>query len=293
MEKTSAMDSPPPFVSNVIDSQAQTRCLGMLANLEGLKQANCPEFNDSKTDIHVRVCALEDMYKITPPPPMQENDWDSLAWRIRRIDKRCEGLQWRRTLTNPAFDQLVADPTHITMDKIHEIMASIKKLEFCKPWPKAEGKVKDEDAELSKASQRLCFIAGSHRIRLVTIPATEKELYAAAVEVALEAETPNLGAFPPPPGGFRPWAAPCRRPGCICSCHSRPPLPPPPGAHITPRCRRRASFSSVSSSSSSSRSSTVRKPSLMKRVFGFGWLRPLACWRKKRVVDDDSSYMSD
>lgn len=310
MEKPSPLDSPPPFASSadMVDAKAQLRCLGVLSNIEGTRHAKLPEFSDGKADVHARVCALEHLHRITPPPPMQEPDWDSLAWRIRRIAKRADkagGTPVPRVTVDwqSSGNEKLTAGGDATLARVHDIVASVGPQNYA-AWADA---AKDPDADLSRTVQRLCFLAGAHRIRLEAVPTTVGELYAAAVEVALETEgPPAFSGPPPPPPGFPgaagpngPW--PCRRPGCLCTCHhGRAPAPGPPffPPPVGPRFPGRARRPSVSSaSSSSSRSSSIvrrRKPSLARRVFGFGWLRPLACWRRKRVVDDSSStYSSD
>jgi hypothetical protein len=239
-------------------------------------------------------------------PPTVAPTWDGLAWRIARVE-RMSFLQSGITRTierNTSYQHLVAQDTIITIDDVDRVVADLAQRSRAVrnvPWRTHGSKVaKDDNERHNYLRQELYYILGMSRYRCVTpIPTTLQELYVLATEATLEVMSIHHLPFrgPPAPGGW---------PGSPIG----PPLPPsfrpvskkkkPWGKRTCTRCSRCSCHddgSSVSSSSSSisdvdtySRNSVTKHP--IRRFFKFGWLRPLACWKREKQTsgsDTDST----
>ncbi|KFA68412.1 hypothetical protein S40285_10011 [Stachybotrys chlorohalonatus IBT 40285] len=255
-------------------------CVGFIANLEGWKKIDLPRDSEATyTLAHVdqRIRRLESSISLTPPPPLLDPTWDSIAWRLCRLRRRCLLTPAPKNLDFAGITSLTPEPVKLSLEKVQNIIYSIPYRYGPQHVP---GPIVDDDDKQAFNSlvQRLCHITGYRSLKVMDIPTTLPELYTLAVEVSIEVETshyPSGLPMPPPFLGTRPG-----RPGyasrksccgcCDCSCHG-----------------------SSDTKSTTTRSETiVGTEPFLKRLFRFGWVKRLACWSRKSDVRDDSSSSS-
>ncbi|KAI0013666.1 hypothetical protein F4779DRAFT_347414 [Xylariaceae sp. FL0662B] len=246
---------------------AEAYCASTIANLEGLKDIELPAGDEllrpTLEALDRRTRRLENIERITPPPPMLDPSWDSLTWRICRLTRR-QTLRPVPRLTPPYINASLG----LLKSTIATITAPARLV-----WPEKEDL--EETAVLGLAAQWLCYVAGQRLIRVHNLTTELTPICFLALDLSLEGESRVTGpgwrgvAQPPPNPVIHtapPKAGHCVY--CSCSCHEVRPL------------RRRAS--SVSSDSSW-RDRRGAKKSVV------GWFKKLAFWRRKRIVDDASS----
>jgi hypothetical protein len=298
---------------------------GVIANLQGIVRMDLdPAAPMTLTDLDQRVRRLEFSQSISPPPAVLDPTWESLAWRVCRIsnsnsyrDSR-HGLPkqvrqmapWMPFSTFIALgyqvdgdgddqdDVATAGQPPVTLQKVSDIVYSIRYMPGTEQVtdqampPVLKG---PEEKDFAHTMQRLMHIAGDRGLAIRNAPTTTDELYALAADVAIHVEAKQGGSSPHP------------RPGPLCS---RPgpglgPGPSPPGfpvgapigrprpAHIVDaapykRRRNKKAASSISDVSLAS-SRSDRRGGVLRRVFGFGWVKGLMCWRKEHDFPDDNS----
>ncbi|KEY71680.1 hypothetical protein S7711_10640 [Stachybotrys chartarum IBT 7711] len=259
---------------------SQLTCVGFIANLEGWKKIDLPtdaEATYTLAHIDKRIRRLESSTSLTPPPPLLDPTWDSVAWRLCRLRRRCHLTPAPKNLDFAAITSLTPEPVKLSLEKVQTIIYGIPYRNGPQHFP---GPIVDDDDKQAFNSlvQRLCHIAGHRSLKVMNIPTTLPELYTLAVEVSIEMENSPYPLGPPMPVSF-PGSRP-GRPGyanrksccgcCDCSCHR-----------------------SSDTESITTRSETiVETEPFLKRLFRFGWVKRLACWSRKSDVRDDSSSSS-
>jgi hypothetical protein len=298
---------------------------GIIANLQGILHMDLdPAAPMTLTDLDQRLRRLEDSQNITPLPPLLEPTWDVLAWRLCRLSQSPSYrdpnhgpiIRVRELIPRVPFSSLIGvdDKAHddldldttigqpvITLQKVSDIVYSIKYTTRPRPsrassHPTTAPILKGpEDKDFAHTMQRLLHVAGDHGLAVKAVPTTVAQLYALAADIAIHIEAKQAGLGRPPPA-----PSPCGYPGTPGPIPPNWPLarPRPLGAHIVdaapykPRRGKKAarSISDISSVSGTTASSiSDRRKGVLRRVFGFGWVKSLMCWRKERVFDDDDS----
>lgn len=213
----------------------QIRCVATLANLEGLQHTNLPASAaepPSLSNVDARLRALEASQSITPPPPVSDVSWSSIAWRLWRL--RYIFLQRITTITQRQLPRQTAnasflsaeDQSRITLQGIKGIVDTCTPLYKFGEWPKCA----TDDEMFSVILQRLSHVMGQKNEFWEDIPITLLDLYVAAAEFSFKCETPTVQRTMPPPG----WDMIARPRGmnrykvccgcCACQCHSPTPL---------------------------------------------------------------------
>jgi hypothetical protein len=281
---------------------------GIIANIQGVVRMDLdPKPAMTLSDLDQRLRRLEESQSITPPPALLDPTWESLAWRLCRLSHDPNFHHTRgpisrgvRELTptlpfsclittdSPSNDgddnEITSIQSPITLQKASDIVYSIKYT----PWlPKRPGSIQPtapilngpEDKDFAHTVQRLLHVAGDRGILIKSVPTTLAQLYALAADVAIDAEASKVGPGHMPPLGpiGRPVRPPPMHPGaitkpccgcCACTCHG----------------------DGGDDDTNTTASATVSgRPGVLRRVFGFGWVRGLMCWRKKRDFSDDST----
>ncbi|VUC27058.1 unnamed protein product [Clonostachys rosea] len=262
--------------------QAQAKCGGAIASLEGRQNIQLPDDIISASTLHgldKRLRRLEGNFSILSPPAGLDPTWDSLALRLYRVqkDNRAPTLLTPtsvRSLPNSFLD-LVPDPSAVPIDTLQTLCAEIKlspgfsrTSQHGRPWPKYAN---DDDA-LDVIRQRLCHAASQIAVCLSSIPYTRSEIYAALADLTVEPVMPRLpprGPIPMPPplhgGKKKKVCCGC----CACDCHPR-----------------RVAADDASSVSSVSRGRGRGRGGLL------GFLGKLAFWRRPKLVSDGASFSS-
>lgn len=278
--------------------EIETRCACLIANLEGRRGLTTTGYNDPPflEDLDRRLRFIELRNDVVSAPPTHAPTWESLAWRICRLDNPTRGVI-PKTLIKSHFGSLLPESNDVEFDAMVRIVGDLAaKVSVmsppgalnvpCQAMPPLP-KLADDEEKLDIIRQRLFFVAGKKQYRIVEIPMTKRDVYILAADLSLELESnfvngphamPNgplpHGAFPrgplpnvpaPPPGWERPPLGrkkPCCG-CCVCSCH-------PPAKRGIDFFRR-------------------KKDSKFKKFFKFGWLKSLACWRKKKTYTSSTS----
>jgi hypothetical protein len=253
-------------------------CAGLVAYYEGnlhIPLPQKPETHTSLSDLDIRLRTLENRLNVKSLPIFIEPDWHSVAWRLAGLD---------RVTTSHKIDTvsplMMPEPANISFKRLQTAVFSVPYRQGSNQIPDVEGLTEEEI--ISILVQRLCHVAGSRGWKMTRIPENQEQLCTAVVAVSLELERiPMPPVWVQPPRGGRP--AMRGRPGyplvgtkaccgcCGCSCHPKK--------------------SSDTLSTTSTSSSTVVE-SRLKRFFRFGWLKSVACWRKKKDFNDASSTSS-
>jgi hypothetical protein len=254
-------------------------CVGLVAYFEGNLQIPLPPNPETRTslpDLDIRLRTLENRYNVKSLPIFIEPDWHSIAWRLASLD-RINGNLNKIDTVSPL---MMPEPANISFKRLQTAVFGVPYRQGSNPTPDVEGRTEEEI--MSILVQRLCHVAGSRGWKMSRIPENQEQLCAAVVAVSLE-----LDRIPMPPVGWTGMGRPGRPPmrglvypsagkkaccGC-CSC----------------KCHPKKASDTLSTTSTSS--STVVE-SRLKRFFRFGWLRSVACWRKKKDFDDASSTSS-
>ncbi|CAH0055176.1 unnamed protein product [Clonostachys solani] len=260
--------------------QAQTKCGGAIAFLEGRQNIQLPDDIISAStlpDLDKRLRRLEGRFSVLPPPAGLDPTWDSLALRLYRVQRedRTPTLTPAsvRSLPNSFLD-LVPAPSGVAIETLQTLCAEIRlapgfsrSSQHGRPWPKHA----DDDDALDVIRQRLCHAAGqTPAVCLRSIPYTRSEMYAALVDLTVEPPRPRLlprGPLLPVPAppilGKKKACCGC----CACGCHPH-----------------RVAADDASSVSSSSRG---------RARGGFlGLLEKLAFWRRPKLISDKASFSS-
>ncbi|KAI2618730.1 hypothetical protein GGS26DRAFT_352203 [Hypomontagnella submonticulosa] len=244
---------------------ADVYCACVISNIEGMRSANVitpipADFDSTLEALDSRVRRLEASFRVTPPPPLTDASWDSLTWRVCRLSRSSSGTGLKKA---PALGNAASLPL------LKSAIATIN-TQSRVPWPGDDAV--GEKQFLGLAAQWLCHYAGQRRVEIKDPSFQLEHVCCLALDLCLETEAgfPRTAPYgrpagpmgvPPLPPSIHPKKACC---GC-CSCH----------CHKNSRSRD----SSVDSDASSRRG----------RWSAFGWVKKLAFWRKKRVMDDDSS----
>ena len=261
------------------------RCACVISNLEGRCRiepdesiiAPVPTTIDA---LNKRLRVLELRQDIKGALPTDAATWDSLAWRLSRLDKMvCNiGVPRMNFVTSRAikpslFSQL-ASSDDVSLEMAAEVIDDVASRWSDVNLPPLSKKASSgEGAAYGMVIQRLYYLAGRQAIRPDTFPATTQDLFTLAVEFSLDVES---GGLPRPPVPIHnPW------------------MRPPPGAKV-PKAGKR---SCCGCCSCSCHPHEVRRDKWMaavkrKRFSLFGWVKKLACWRRKTIVDDSSSSSS-
>ncbi|KAI5457411.1 hypothetical protein BGZ63DRAFT_77990 [Mariannaea sp. PMI_226] len=257
--------------------RAAINCGATVAWLEGRAWA---EFggdsvpNDTLPVIDSRVRILEDRYKIATPPPSVEATWESLAWRISRVHQSQPMMMGPgKAVVAKIFMDLLPDDLEISIETLKTICLELgrsRPIGFTQsPWPKCT----DDEEMLSVIRQRLCYVAGRERINYKGgIPVKKREIYAELVSLSLRLSPSNQTSrgWPVPTGGppviLNPHQKKICCGCCSCNCHD------------------------ADNDDDDDDDSAYESESRWRKIFGFGWLRKLACWRSKN--DDDAMSTS-
>ncbi|KAH9900365.1 hypothetical protein F4778DRAFT_137981 [Xylariomycetidae sp. FL2044] len=258
-----------------VNDAVQHYCICVLSNIEGLKNVVLPTGSEARATIENldrRTRGIESMMRIAAPPPMLETSWDSLAWRICRLERLLSHVRIPINLLPPGFET-------VSVSLLQSILASIPATHSTARafvWPEKEDLEEKELIEL--AAQWLWHMAGLRGMRIVHVNLELKAVCMAGADISLMAERPFIGPYTPPggqgpvhPHGIPPAphiinmrAPPHRKKACcgccICSCHKRESgLRDDSSSSIVLRRRRRGRWC--------------------------GWLQKLAFWRRNKFND--------
>lgn len=273
--------------------EVEIRCACYIANLEGRRHLNTTGFNDPPflEDLDRRLRFIELRNDSATATPTQAPTWETLAWRVCRLDNfnNTKGMVPPKTINRSFFGSLLPDTMDVDFDTLVRIVADlVAKVTVTPGMPPGIGvgvqgqmaplpKLVDDEEKLDIIRQRLFFIAGKRQYRIAEVPLTKRQVYILAADLSLDAETtagpPGISPFspigPPAPSGWVGRHGGARRKPC-CGC-------------CTCRCH-----------SLSNRIDLIAPPkkSKFKNFFKFRWLRSLACWKKKKVYTSSSSSSS-
>lgn len=251
-------------------------CIGLLAQLEGYKNLELPSSYEGEitlAHLDIRTRALENHSKIATPPAVLDPTWESLVWRLRRLERWIGGSL---TTIDPVSTSHNLFPTQASpsLEKLKTVVFSIPYPQGCLAQPQYREDVEDE--AISVMLQRVCHVAGRRGYKFLNIPRDRMQLWNAAVLVSIELEVPR-SCRPPPPGfPSPPWPSRPQQKLACCGCCSC-------------ACHRSFKNKTDKSEGSVSDASCREKQSLVKKLLQFAWLRKLVCWRKKKDWDSDSS----
>jgi hypothetical protein len=198
---------------------SETWCALKLANLEGWRHMEASTLHFSKPtaeNIDRRARYLEQLYSIDRPPPMLPLTWDSLEYRIRRLDQRQSPSQTVCKQGDGHHMSVPSDPA-VALATIRTVLASFS-LPPSKPaeevdsppgTPLSTGTTLGPDEypdekknllaksaatqlELSILSQYLSWAAGRHHFRAPERQETLADLYHFAVELSIMVANPAM-----------------------------------------------------------------------------------------------------
>ncbi|KAI1502245.1 hypothetical protein F5X99DRAFT_379588 [Biscogniauxia marginata] len=250
-------------LGNVKD-MAESFCACAIANSEGFKGVDLPTGNGLKVtleELDSRVRRLEARDGIMRPPPMQEQSWDALTWRLSRL---------RRPLSDRSVPKLVPSYIKTSLPLLKNTVESIP-APVPMVWPD-EGKL-DEKELLSLVLQWLCHIAGRRSFRVDSIPFEVEAVCLLALNLSLDSESKLRGhlnqvPFPTAP----PVTIGHSGPGRICHGHC-------------PCSYQKSQLRDVLRSILDEHKRDHRRHTKKWRVVR--WFRKLAFWRRRHGDDDD------
>lgn len=283
-------------------TKSEIRCASTVATLEGHKKLPFPKdviASSTLEKLDERVRTLEICFEIHVLPPTTLPTWESLAWRILRLDRKKRGdARFSPPVTKTTLGVLFPydedegeenptdeeDPTDedVPTDALEKVASDLTALTAINPLP-SPPKLVDEEDRVETIRQKVFYIAGLRRCQISRVPTSKRGLYILAAELAINAEAtrvapftrrPIAGAHIPPPPRFSPVGTKEKSCCGCCSCYCHPPRHAgvPRGVNIWRRQR-----------------GGRRRGGRVRRFLRFGWLKSLACWRKKRVADDSYS----
>lgn len=232
-------------------AMSSTWCAQKVANLEGWRHLNTAKLLLGKVtveNIDRRTRHLETLFEAESPPPMLAVTWESLEWRILRLDRRAsQGMLLLGDCVREPQHELAAPASHA------DALATIKTV-LATYWRDDAGvgcsALPDDAAaaDHTALAQCLSWAAGRMHFRSPDRQHDVAQLYRFALELALAVPAPDRTrppvprSIPPDPRLVRPRGFPPRPGppgmvlppraamvgGCNCYCHGPPPGPPPP-----------------------------------------------------------------
>ncbi|KAI1335494.1 hypothetical protein F5Y15DRAFT_419788 [Xylariaceae sp. FL0016] len=272
---------------------AEAYCAATISNIEGWRRIQLPTGDSWRVNLENldhRLRRLENIARISSPPPMVEPCWDSLTWRVCRL---------QQGMACPSFAR--AGPLHISPSMILlkkttsvlRITAPMAVTRGTESWPETESFSKSEqEAEeqtiLTYVTQWICHLAGQHCYKIV--PGADFELAdlrkvcVLALELSLAAEPPRSTPGMMRNTGVQSDMAISRNCYGCCGCvyHRHQQLDSPPRSVSIDRWAREPDKSVLSWLSR-------RKPEKSRNS---GWLSKLAFWRRRSCGDSGSETSS-
>jgi hypothetical protein len=230
-------------------------CAQRVSNLEGWRRIDLVvDFSDTTPEsLDARICQLEQRAHYNSPPPTSKVTYETLVYRLRRIER-----QWvsPRELQIPAYRDIDQSALITILRRLHN-----KSLDYPK---------EDKISWLGAVSQQLCHTAGRYDLKAPDVLETVSQLYAFAVELSLDIESRNMptrrpamphhGLLDSPPRISKACCGCC---ACYCHKDSRPLL------------------------------KDLKVEQNQRRGFhGFKWLKKLWCFKSKDD-DDSSISLAD
>jgi hypothetical protein len=279
-------------------NMSEVFCACFIAHFEGRRGTALPEdllAASTLPELDRRLRLLEIQASVTASLPTTAPSWDSLAWRIIRLQQKMSRgySNYLTALPKTPLWALVPQKNEMSLETVAAVIEDIaarQSLNMIQPQPQRNQLqqhstkllVSDEET-LDILRQRLCYMLGKARCVLDKPPGDRVAVFVRAVELSLDLENtsgspPRYVGMPPPPASWRnrPTQTKACCGCCSCSCHPKQIRGGPPGGPMPPVNIIDVPYKKR------------QRQSKIKRFFKFGWMKKLACWRR-RVDDDDSS----